>query len=726
MLHFMKAAVAASKPTRRSFLAMSAGTLGGLLIGARMPVQAQANMDEMVTPFVHIAPDSTVTVIVKHLDKGQGTATGLATLVAEELDAAAEQVTTDFAPANAEVYANLLFGIQGTGGSTAISNSFEQYRQAGATAKALLKAAAAEAWGVDVAEVSVAGGQVSAGANTASFGELAGRASQLTPPGEVALKAPEDWVYIGKSFPRVDVAGKTKGSVGMYGMDVQLDDMAVAVLTKPPLFGGTPKSVDATEALAVEGVLDVIELPMGVAVVARSTWPAIKARDLLEIEWDLSAAETRGTDELMESFAEAALGEGLPALVQGDAAAANERAAQVLEVEYRFPYLNHAQMEPIDITVLYDGESATFWTGSQIQTIDQGTAAAVLGLDPSKVAINTLWAGGSFGRRAIYDAHYTVEAAALGAAWLGKHGAPKPIKLIYTREDDVRGGYYRPLTVHRARIGLDAEGNIAGWQHHIVSQSITSGTAFEAFLVHDGVDHSTIEGINDSPYLSADVDLRVTHPQVGVKTLWWRSVGHTHTAYVAETLIDELAEMAGEDPVAFRLRHLDAHPRHRGVLELAAEKAGWSTPPAKGRFRGVAVHKSFESYVAEIAEVSLRDDGTVKVEKVVCAVDCGIPINPDNIRAQIEGGLGYGLSGILREELTMSDGEVDQWNYWDYQPLRITDMPEVEVHIVASTEAPTGIGEPGTPPIGPAVANAVARATGQRIRDLPFAKHGLA
>ena len=728
MLHLLNAPLGAAKPSRRTFLKMSAGAAGGLLLGASLPASraaAQANMEEMVTPFVHISPDNVVTVVVKHLDKGQGTATGLATLVAEELDATPEQITTDFAPANTEVYKNLLFGLQGTGGSTAIPNSFEQYRQAGATARALLVSAAAAEWGVEPADVTVADGMLTAGDNSATFGEMAGAASQQPVPESVTLKAPEDWIYIGKGFPRVDIPQKTRGSVGLYAMDVQLDNMLVATLTKAPRFGGTVASVDATAAMEVEGVLDVFQIPQGVVVVATSTYPAIQAKDLLGIEWDFANAESRGSDQLMDEFVELAKGEGLPAAVRGDAEAAIAGADQVLEVEYRFPYLNHAQMEPIDITVLFDGETGRFWTGSQLQTVDQNVGAAVLGIDPANVEINTLWAGGSFGRRAIYDSHFTAEAAAIGRTWLEKTGTAQPIKLVYTREDDVRGGYYRPMHVHRARVGLDGDGNITGWQHHIVGQSIVKGSPFEEFLVHDGVDHTIIEGIDDSDYPGENFALQVTHPDVGIPTLWWRSVGHTHTAYVAETMIDELATMAGEDPVAFRMKNL-TDPRKRGVLELAAEKIGWDTPPAEGRYRGVAVHKSFNSYVAEIAEVSMRDDGTVKVEKVVCAVDCGIPINPDNIRAQIEGGLGYGLSSILREELTLTDGEVDQSNYYDYLPARITDMPEVEVHIIESTEAPTGIGEPGTPPIGPAVANAVAAATGQRIRDLPFSKHGLA
>ncbi len=731
MLHYLNKPLEATKTNRRTFLKMTAMAAGGLLIGGMIsrsvgPAMAEANMEEMVTPFVHISPEGRVTVIVKHLDMGQGTATGLATLVADELDAAADQVGVDFAPADAEVYKNLIFGMQGTGGSTAIANSFEQYRMAGATARTMLINAAAEEWGVSAADVSIENGVLSAGDNSATFGELAMKAAALEAPTDVTMKAPEDWVYIGKSFPRVDIPQKSTGAVGMFGMDVQLDDMLVAVTARSPKFGGTLASFDATEALAMDGVVDVIEIPQGVVVLARATWPAIQGRDALNIEWDFSAAESRGTDQLLEEYRALAQQPGLTATTNGDAEAALTNAAQVIEAEYVFPYLNHAQMEPLDITVLYDGTSGTFWTGSQLQTIDHNVGASVLGLDPSQVQINTLWAGGSFGRRAIYDSHYTAEAAAIGKAWFEKTGNAQPIKMIYTREDDVKGGYYRPMHVHRVRAGVDADGDISGWQHRIVGQGIMIGTPFAAFAVQDGVDHSSVEGAADTTYDLPDFHVDVHHPDVGIPVLWWRAVGHTHTAYVMETMMDELAEAAGQDQVEFRLAALKNDPRLAGVLRLAADKAGWSTAPAEGRYRGVAVHKSFNSYVAEIAEVSMRDDGTVKVEKVVCAIDCGVPVNPDNIAAQIEGGLGYGLSAILREELTLTEGEVDQSNYYDYLPLRMADMPEVEVHIVPSTEAPTGVGEPGTPPIGPAIANAIYQATGTRVRELPMSKAGLA
>ena len=709
--------------TRRGFLKLSAGATGGLMLGAALrPVSAAAQgaADGLATPFVHIRPDNTVVVIVKHLDKGQGTATGLATLVADELDADSAQVTTEFAPANTDLYANTLMGVQGTGGSTAMANSWQQYREAGATARAMLIAAAAQTWGVDPASISIAGGQITDGSQSASLGDMAETAAGQSVPESVTLKTPDHWVYIGKSFPRVDVVRKTQGATNMYGMDVAMEGLVYAVSLRSPRFGGVLAGLDATEARAMPGVIDVIQLPDRATVIAESTWQAIQARDALSAEWDFSQAENRGTEELRAEYTALLDEDGI---AFHSAVVSQADTEQVIEADYSFPYLAHTPMEPIDVTVRFDGTEATFWTGSQIQTLDQNIGAQVLGIDPGSVSIETLWGGGSFGRRAIYDSHYVAEAAMIAKAWLETHGDARPIKLVWTREDDVRGGYYRPMHMHRVRAGLDADGNITSWEQRVVGQGIAIGTAFEQFMVRDGVDASSVEGLGEhSAYTIPGWSVDIHHPEVGVPVLWWRSVGHTHTAYVVETMMDELAEAAGADPVEFRLRYL-TDPRARGVLELAIDKAG--TVP-EGLTRGIAVHKSFGSYVAEVADVRIREDGTVKVERVTCGVDCGVPINPSNIEAQVQGGLGYGLSAILREEITLTEGEVNQSNFYDYTPLRISDMPQVDVHIVQSTEAPTGIGEPGTPPIGPAVANAVRRATGTIVRELPFSLHGLA
>lgn len=717
------------RPSRRDFLKFTAlagaGLVIGVRLGARGPAAAQAGpaAGPNFTPFVRIGADGIVTVFSKHLDKGQGSATGLATLVAEELDATWEQTRVEFAPANAELYKNLFFGIQGTGGSTAIANSFEQYRRAGATARAMLVAAASKRWAVPADDISVEDGVLRhPSGRSAGFGELAELAARVAVPETVTLKTPDQWVHIGKAFPRVDTRDKTVGAPRSFGMDVQLDDMLVAVLARAPKWGGTVKSVDDAAARQVRGVVDVIRIPQGVVVLAESTWPAIKGRDRLKIDWDFTNAETRSTALLEAEYKALARREGMPFRNDGDAAAALAGAATVVEGTYVFPYLAHAPMEPIDITILFKDGKATLWTGSQLQTLDQNVAAAVLGIEPQDVSIHTLWAGGSFGRRAIYDSHYAAEAAAIAKAW----GRPQPIKLVYTREDDIRGGYYRPLYVHSARAGVDASGRLTGWHHRIVGQSILVGSIFEQALVHEGIDETSVEGVKDATYAIPNLRGELHTTNVGVPVLWWRSVGHSHTAYAMETMIDRAAKAAGRDPLDFRLELLRGDARKTGVLKLVAEKANWGAKPPAGRWRGIAVQKSFSSYVAQIAEVSRRADGRFRVEKVWCAVDCGVPVNPDNIRSQMEGGIGYGLGHVLRNAITLTEGAVDQDNFDGYEPLRIDDMPDVEVHVVDSREPPTGVGEPGVPPIGPAVANAIFAATGTMPTELPLTRTGLA
>uniref|UniRef100_UPI003BA8C6D2 xanthine dehydrogenase family protein molybdopterin-binding subunit n=1 Tax=Stappia sp. TaxID=1870903 RepID=UPI003BA8C6D2 len=734
------AARAAPRPSRRAFLGMSAAAAGGLVIGLRVApgtALAQgadaATGGEVFNPFVRISPDGLVTVLNKHLDMGQGNATGLATLVAEELDARHDQMRAEFAPADVDKYKNFAFGVQGTGGSTAIANSFQQYREAGATARAMLVAAAAKEWGVPASEIEVKEGTLShSSGKSAGFGELAEKAAALPVPGTVTLKSPDQWVYIGKSFPRLDVPNKTVGAPRTYAMDVQRENMLVAVLERPHRFGGKVKSFDAGAAKAVKGVVDVIEVPgHGVAVLATSTWPAIKARGLLEIEWDDAEAETRSTDALFEEFRSLAETSGPVFRNDGDARAALEAADEVVETTFEFPYLAHAMMEPMALTIHMQGDKAELWFASQFQTVDQQTAAGILGLKPEAVAIHTLYGGGSFGRRATADARYIQEIASIAKVW----GKSQPIKLVYTREDDTRGGYYRPMGVHKVQAAVDADGNISAWHHRIVQQSLMAGTFFEQFMVKDGIDATSIEGVEDFSYRAANFTGELHSPKVGVPVLWWRSVGHTQTAYVVEGVMERLAGAAGVDPVEFRRRHLtgatgseehDAdNARKLAVLEKVAAMANWSGPKAGDRFRGVAVHKSFGSYVAEIAEVSRREDGTFKVEKVWCAADCGVAVNPDNVKAQMEGGIGYGLAAILFSEITLTDGRVDQENFDTYQPMRMEHAPLVEVEVIASAAAPTGAGEPGTPPVGPAVANAILAATGELPSVLPLAKAGM-
>ncbi|CAN7652719.1 molybdopterin cofactor-binding domain-containing protein [Bosea sp. LjRoot237] len=667
--------------------------------------------------FVRIAADDTVTVLVKHIEFGQGPFTGLATLVAEELDADWGQMRAEHASSDPKLYANLAFGIQGTGGSTAIANSYEQMRKAGATARAMLVQAAAEAWKVPAGEITVEKGVLKhASGKQGRFGEFAEAASKLQAPAEVKLKDPAQFRLIGKegTAPRLDSLGKSTGKA-QFTIDIQTPDMLTVVLARPPRFGGKVASFDASAATKVKGVVDVLQIPSGVAVYATGTWPALKGREALKVTWDESGAEKRGSRELIAEYRKLARTEGTVAGKHGDAEAVLAKADKVIESEYVFPYLAHAPMEPLDGYLEWNAQGALARLGSQLQTIDHQVIAKVLGLGPEKVQVETLLGGGSFGRRAQPSSELAVELAEAAKAI----GPNRPVKLVRTREDDLSGGYYRPLFLHRLR-GAVKDGKITAWSAAIVGQSFLKGSPFEA-MIKDGIDPVMVEGANELPYEVADFRCDLHTVDVGVPTLWWRSVGHTHTAYAVECFIDQLLQEAGQDPVAGRLALMGKHPRLVGVLKAVAEMAKWNGPgPVDGRARGVGVVESFGSYVAQIAEVSLGEGGEPKVHKVWCAVDCGVAVNPDIIRAQMEGGIGFGLGHILYGELTLDQGRPVQTNFDSYRSLRIHEMPEVEVRIVPSTEKPTGVGEPGVPPIGPAVANALARLGRGRPLSLPM------
>jgi isoquinoline 1-oxidoreductase subunit beta len=717
-----------ARSSRRAFLKTAAATAAGLTIGFHWsgPLsRALADTSEDFAPnaFLRIAPNNSVTVIAKHLEMGQGTYTGLATIVAEELDADWAQIRVESAPADASKYANLAFGtIQGTGGSSAMANSWMQLRNAGAMARAMLAAAAAAEWNVPPASLTVERGVVRHAPSNrqATFGDLVAKAASQPAPDKVALKDPKDFKLIGQKLPRVDIPGKTNGTA-QFTIDVAFPNMLVAVLQRPPLFGATAKSFDATGTKAVPGVLDVLQVPRGVAVVAKSFWAAKLGRDALKVAWDDSKAEKRSTATIMAEYRTLAEQPGKPARKEGDAAAALKGAAKLITATYEFPYLAHAPMEPLDAVVKLDADSCEIWCGDQFQTVDQGNAAATAGLKPEQVKIHTLLAGGSFGRRANMGSDYIVEAVSVAKA-LGANGIP--VKLQWTREDDIRGGLYRPLYLHRLEAALDKNGQLVGWQHRIIGQSIIAGTAFAAVMVKDGIDGTSVEGAANLPYAVPNMSVELNTTETGVPVLWWRVVGSSHTAYATEAFIDEIAHAAGKDPFAFRQAMLEHHPRHKAVLELAAKAAGWGSPLPKGKGRGIAVAEAFGTYVAQVAEVTVAPNGKVKVDRVVCAVDCGTPINPDVITAQMEGGIGFGLGAALYGAITLKDGQVEQTNFDAYQVLRIDEMPKVEVHIVPSPEAPTGVGEPGVAPVGPAVANAVFAATGKRLRVLPFAVGG--
>ena len=709
--------------SRRRFMQASAA---GVLIGFHLRLDLAAAQGSGVdagvlapNAFVRIAPDNTVTIVAKHIDFGQGAHTGLATSLAEELAADWSQIRVESAPVDTARYNNLTWGpMQGTGGSSAMANSWEQLRRAGAAARAMLVAAAAREWGVPAAEITVDRGVLShASGRRATFGELASAAARLQPPATVTLKDPKDFKLIGRRAPRVDSRSKTDGSA-VFTLDVRLPDMLTAVIARPPRFGATVKSFDASAALRVNGVTEVVQVPAGVGVLARGSWAAIKGRRALRIDWDEAGVETRGSDALFAGYRTLAGQPGARTRRQGDPDAALAGAARVLEAVYEFPYLAHAPMEPLDCVVRLTAEGCEVWVGSQVPTIDQQVVAKVVGLPPEKVRIHTLLAGGSFGRRATMHSDVAGEAATLARAIGGR----APVKLIWTREDDVQGGFYRPLYVHRLRAGLDGSGRIVAWEHRIVGQSLLAGTPFEAYFVKDGIDRTSVEGATNLPYAIPSIGVELHTTKVGVPVLAWRSVGSTHTAYSTETFLDELARAGGRDPVDLRRGLLQGHPRHLAVLELAARHAGWGQALPSGRARGVAVHESFGTVVAQVAEVSLDPDGVPRVERVVCAVDCGIAVNPDVVRAQMEGSIGFGWGAALWGEISLVGGRVLQSNFHDYRVLRIDEMPPVEVHIVPSAAPPTGVGEPGVPPIAPAVGNAVLALTGRPVRRLPFSR----
>ncbi|WP_137822772.1 xanthine dehydrogenase family protein molybdopterin-binding subunit [Pseudomonas sp. D(2018)] len=723
--------------SRRTFLKGSGGLALGIAFAPLLrsgEALAAAAGPFMPNAFVRIADDGSVTVLAKHVEMGQGSYTGLATLLAEELDADWSQVRVEGAPANATLYNNLAFGpMQGTGGSSAIANSYEQMRKAGASARAMLVAAAAEQWKVPAAEITVSKGVVShaASGKQAGFGELAAAAARQPVPAEVQLKSPKDFTLIGQDrLSRKDSADKTDGSA-TFTQDFKLPGMLVAVVAYPPRFGGVPKSVDASKAKAVPGVVEVVEFTdtphgrAGVAVLAKNTWAARQGRDALVVEWDETKAFKLGSEAIFARYREAAGKEGRIAGKQGDIATAMAQPARLIEADFEFPYLAHAAMEPMNCLVKISAGQCDVWNGEQFQTVDQLAIAKYLGIPVEKVSLTQLYAGGSFGRRANPQSDYLLEAVAIAKAARAK-GQDVPVKLVWTREDDTHGGYFRPAYLHRARLALDDEGKLQGWHQRVVGQSILKGTAFEGAMVKEGIDHTSVEGASNLAYAVPNLQVELHTPDdIGVPVQWWRSVGHTHTAYAVESLIDQAATTAGKDPYAYRHELLGKKPRHLGALELVAQKAGWNQPMQPGaegekRGRGIAVHESFGSFVAQVAEVTVKADGSYKVDRVVCAVDCGVAINPDVIRAQMEGGIGYGLAAALHGAITLKDGVVEQSNFHDFQVLRINEMPVVEVHIVPSAQAPTGVGEPGVPPIAPAVANALYAAVGQRFYKLPL------
>jgi isoquinoline 1-oxidoreductase subunit beta len=711
---------------RRRFLKVS-GAVGSVFTLGAYSGSTLAQQDPKTPPnpnaFISIDEKGFVTVMANRLDFGQGPTTALTMIAADEMDADWTKVKGVLAPAG-EAYKDPMFGIQMTGGSTAIKHSWMQYRELGARTKAMLLAAAAEKLKVNVSELRASKGVITASnGKSVTYGQVAKAAMAQPIPAKISLKNANEFTIIGKPTPSLNATAKSIGSQ-RYGMDFKPPNAKTVLIARPPVFGATLANMDDKNARLIKGVRDVFQVNLdrgatGVAIVADGYWQAKQGRDALKLQWNTDAVEKADSAKLLAQYKALAKTPGIKTTRQDDVSKLAS-APKKISAEYSFPYLAHAPMEPLNCVIDLKDSACEVWAGTQFQTIDQGSIAATLGLKPEQVKLNTLMAGGGFGRRAVPTSDYLVEAAQIAKAYKARGGA-SALKLVWSREDDIKGGYYRPMHVHSVEVGFDDQGNVLGWNHSIVGQSILTGTPFEGFLVKNGVDGVTVEGVADSPY-NIPMAVQVHHPKVNVPVLWWRSVGHTHTAFVMETMIDEIARSSSQDPVTLRKRMLGSkHPRLVAALDMAVEKSGYGKkvlPP--GRAWGVALHESFESAVAYVVEASV-EKGVPKLHQATAGVHCNLAVNPLNVEAQIQGaaimGLGTTLKGAM---ITLKEGVVEQSNLTDYVVPRLTDMPQISVHIVPSTEAPTGVGEPGLPPLAPAFANAIARLTGKSLRQLPF------
>ncbi|MEJ6000800.1 xanthine dehydrogenase family protein molybdopterin-binding subunit [Paucibacter soli] len=710
------------RSSRRDFLVKTSGGSAALVLSFALPLaapkRAAASTSNTFTPnaYLRITPDNRVTVVCGSAEMGQGVLTAIPMLVAEELDADWALVSVEQAPVD-QAYNNPMFGMQATGGSTTVRGQWTPMREAGAAARAMLVAAAAETWGVDAATLRTERSQVfGPGGKQLSYGALVAAAVRQKAPAKPALKSSRDFKILGKPTRRLDSAAKIQGTA-QFGIDARVDGMLVAVMARAPIAGAKPKAMNEAKARAVKGVRKIISIPSGVAVLADGYWTAKQGRDALAVQWDLGTHADLSSAKVHDMLVSGANQAEAVARDEGNVKDAAANAAKTLSAEYEVPYLAHACMEPLNCTAWVKGDEVTIWAGTQSQGPAQGILAQVGSVTPAKVKINTLLLGGGFGRRFAPD--FSIDATLLSKL------SGSPVKLIYSREDDMAAGYYRPAALVRFEGALDERGLPSMLRAAVASPSIMAASGFMQ-IPDSGVDAMAVEGLADHPYEIANQRIVYGRAEPGPQVWFWRSVGHSQNAFFIESFIDELAHAAKADPLRFRLGLLAKHPRLRGVLELAAAKAGWGKPAPQGVHRGIAVAESFGSYVAEIAEVSVAKDGTPKVHRVVAAVDCGQTVNPQTIARQIESAIVFGLSAALYGKITHQDGRVEQSNFHDYPVLRMSEMPKVEVHIVPSMEAPGGIGEPGTPPIAPAVMNAIFAATGVRVRRLPLETVALA
>ncbi|MBU6504344.1 MAG: xanthine dehydrogenase family protein molybdopterin-binding subunit [Betaproteobacteria bacterium] len=701
---------------RREFLKLVGLAGGGFAIGL-MPAAESAQDTRFFSPnpWVRLEPSGRLTILVDKSEMGQGVMTSLPMILAEELDADWASIRVEFAPAAPE-YAHPWFHTQATGGSTSVRAMWMPLRRAGAAMRELLCQAAAARWQVPLDKVHTHQGIVSSGLHRATYGDLAAAAAHLPVPQNVTLKDPKTFTLVGKPIPRVDAAAKATGSA-RFGLDVRLPGLLTAVVARAPVVGAKRLRYDASAALAMPGVRFVLPVEtatsMGVAVLADSTWHAMKAREMLKIDWDDSAHRHLDTESLRRDMtAKATAGNGaLPAVARGSTAPAG--VARTLSSVYEVPYLAHAPMEPLNCTAWVRSDEAELWVGTQAQGPNQQLTSKLTGLPPEKIKIHTQYLGGGFGRRFAPD--FVMEAVLLSKA------VQSPVKVVYTREDDMHAAYYRPMAVCALHADLDAQGRLLRWHGSTVTDSIAQGTGFEGALMKGAIDSTAVEGLADIPYALPNFQVGWIPYQPGIRVWFWRSVGHTQNSFFAESFMDELAHAAGEDPYQFRRKLLEQSPRHRAVLDLAASQAHWGEALPPGRARGIALVESFGSIVAQVAEVSLVA-GQPRVHRVVIAADVGTVVNPDTVAAQMEGAMCYGLSAALFGQVSFRDGQPQQSNFNDYPLVRLADMPAVEVHLVPSGEPPGGVGEPGTPPIAPALCNALFALTGQRVYRLPLSE----
>ncbi len=714
---------------RRGFLRVSTAAAGGLLVSLYLDVPAfalesQGSQAKVYPPdaFVHVRADGKILITVNRVEIGQGAQTALPMILADEMNADWTQVIAELAPA-ADVYKDPVTGIQMVGGSGSIAHSFQQYRELGAKTRVMLTAAAADRWHVSAGQCRTENSVVyGPGNRSARYADLAKDAARKPVPEKVQLKNPSDFRLIGKNVRRLDSRSKCDGSQ-KFGLDLDLPRMKIALVAHPPVFGGRVKTFDDKDARGLDGVREVFEVPLArgsaIAVVADRFWAAKQARDRLKIDWDLSNIEHPDSAELWSKYKQLAHTPGNVAVAHGDDKALDRipRTNRIV-AEYEFPYLAHTPMEPLNATVRFDGDRAEAWVPSQFQTMDQMAIGEVLGLKPEEVAFHTEFAGGGFGRRGVIDCHLPREAASIAKRLRGT-----PVKLIWTREDDVRGGYYRPMHVHRVEIGIGRDGLPVGWRHVIVGQSIVAGTPFAERLIKNGVDTLSVEGTADTNYDIPNFHVSAHNPTINVPVLWWRSVGHSHNAFVMETLIDELATRARMNPIAYRRRLLKAEAKKlRSALDLMDQQsAGWRSKLPKDHAVGIACHECFGTAVGCAVDVSIEDNRP-KIHRATVAVNCGLAVNPLTVESQFQAGLGFGVTQLMSKgAITLKDGRVEQRNFDGYTPPYIVDAPTfVDVHIVPSTEAPTGCGEPPVPVISPAVVNALSKLTGKRYRSLPL------